>query len=144
MFFGENVSTTQLTELARDARLELRAAGGASPELDRVATRLDKAARDPRLALGEPGARLAWTQALRLPDFPGALEKLQTSLKELERPLAEQAERSEGLASCARRAGGAVRSEEHTSELQSHHDLVCRLLLEKKNRKITFRECINR
>src|SRR5437773_44923 len=26
------------------------------------------------------------------------------------------------------------RSEEHTSELQSHHDLVCRLLLEKKQR----------
>src|SRR5437773_9588312 len=25
----------------------------------------------------------------------------------------------------------ALRSEEHTSELQSHHDLVCRLLLEK-------------
>src|SRR5437773_6314433 len=35
------------------------------------------------------------------------------------------------------RPAGAVpvgwkRSEEHTSELQSHHDLVCRLLLEKK------------
>src|SRR5438034_732690 len=29
--------------------------------------------------------------------------------------------------------GGATRSEEHTSELQSHSDLVCRLLLEKKN-----------
>src|SRR5947207_9833296 len=27
-----------------------------------------------------------------------------------------------------------VRSEEHTSELQSHSDLVCRLLLEKKNK----------
>src|SRR5437667_6794294 len=27
------------------------------------------------------------------------------------------------------------RSEEHTSELQSHHDLVCRLLLEKKKDK---------
>src|SRR5437588_11653173 len=27
----------------------------------------------------------------------------------------------------------ALRSEEHTSELQSHSDLVCRLLLEKKN-----------
>src|SRR5436190_9260363 len=26
-----------------------------------------------------------------------------------------------------------IRSEEHTSELQSHSDLVCRLLLEKKN-----------
>src|SRR5438034_2494620 len=31
-----------------------------------------------------------------------------------------------------------VRSEEHTSELQSHSDLVCRLLLEKKKKnKIT-------
>src|SRR6266480_6858468 len=28
------------------------------------------------------------------------------------------------------------RSEEHTSELQSHVNLVCRLLLEKKKRKI--------
>src|SRR5437773_7114857 len=28
-----------------------------------------------------------------------------------------------------------TRSEEHTSELQSHHDLVCRLLLEKKKKK---------
>src|SRR5438034_7262187 len=28
------------------------------------------------------------------------------------------------------------RSEEHTSELQSHSDLVCRLLLEKKNEKL--------
>src|SRR5436190_23868185 len=29
----------------------------------------------------------------------------------------------------------AYRSEEHTSELQSHSDLVCRLLLEKKKKK---------
>ena len=29
----------------------------------------------------------------------------------------------------------ATRSEEHTSELQSHSDIVCRLLLEKKNKK---------
>src|SRR5690349_22552364 len=28
---------------------------------------------------------------------------------------------------------GVIRSEEHTSELQSRRDLVCRLLLEKKN-----------
>src|SRR5207248_7257231 len=28
-----------------------------------------------------------------------------------------------------------IRSEEHTSELQSPYDLVCRLLLEKKNKK---------
>src|SRR5437773_5970002 len=33
------------------------------------------------------------------------------------------------------------RSEEHTSELQSHHELVCRLLLEKKKRLIVSRPC---
>src|SRR5436190_15587595 len=31
--------------------------------------------------------------------------------------------------------GYGYRSEEHTSELQSHSDLVCRLLLEKKKKK---------
>src|SRR5438034_2102938 len=30
-------------------------------------------------------------------------------------------------------ASGGKRSEEHTSELQSHSEIVCRLLLEKKN-----------
>src|SRR5438034_4612798 len=37
------------------------------------------------------------------------------------------------------------RSEEHTSELQSHSDLVCRLLLEKKKKKnkITARDGTN-
>src|SRR5207249_8130381 len=36
----------------------------------------------------------------------------------------------------ASRKGGLFRSEEHTSELQSRFDLVCRLLLEKKKNKI--------
>src|SRR5438132_9873462 len=38
---------------------------------------------------------------------------------------------------CSSRTGlsRSRRSEEHTSELQSHSDLVCRLLLEKKNHK---------
>src|SRR2546430_12666672 len=37
------------------------------------------------------------------------------------------------------RHGGAQRSEEHTSELQSQSNLVCRLLLEKK--KISNKQC---
>src|SRR5438034_7960913 len=36
------------------------------------------------------------------------------------------------------RASAVLRSEEHTSELQSHSDLVCRLLLEKKKVKCKF------
>src|SRR5438034_5868079 len=35
----------------------------------------------------------------------------------------------------------ALRSEEHTSELQSHSDLVCRLLLEKKKKKKNKNNC---
>src|SRR5438874_10205863 len=36
-------------------------------------------------------------------------------------------------------AANAARSEEHTSELQSRRDLVCRLLLEKKKRPLLDR-----
>src|SRR5690349_23555392 len=34
-----------------------------------------------------------------------------------------------------------LRSEEHTSELQSRRDLVCRLLLEKKKKKRNTKHC---
>ena len=104
MFFGEALSSAQLVELARDVRLELRAAGGASPELDRVAARLEKAARDLRLVFGEAGARLAWSQALRLQGFSEALAKLNSALHVLEQALAAQEGRAEGLDACARRA----------------------------------------
>src|SRR2546430_9442679 len=38
---------------------------------------------------------------------------------------------------CAARSPRSPRSEEHTSELQSQSNLVCRLLLEKKNKNKT-------
>ena len=108
LFFGETVSTAQLVELARDVRLELRAAGGASPELDRLASRLDKAARDLRLCFSKEGLRLGWKQALREAGFEDALGALAAALQTLRAPLAEQSERSEGLGACARRAGEAA------------------------------------
>src|SRR2546421_4972344 len=40
------------------------------------------------------------------------------------------------LGARARAARPARRSEEHTSELQSRSDLVCRLLLEKKKKRV--------
>src|SRR2546427_1161197 len=48
--------------------------------------------------------------------------------------LASIADRSCEFKAFARRGGG-TRSEEHTSELQSQSNLVCRLLLEKKKKK---------
>src|SRR5260370_11684311 len=41
------------------------------------------------------------------------------------------------FASTRRNISHEARSEEHTSELQSHLNLVCRLLLEKKKKNIT-------
>ena len=41
-----------------------------------------------------------------------------------------------GLVDLVPEKGADNRSEEHTSELQSHHDLVCRLLLEKKKNQL--------
>src|SRR5258706_1964360 len=122
LFFGETVSSAQLIELARDVRMELRAAGGASPQLDRIAGKLDKASRDLRLCFAGEGARsagkdapsarsgtrLGWTQAMHVPTFPDALQALGGALEALRAPLAEQAERSEGLGACARRAGEAA------------------------------------
>src|SRR5260221_8650348 len=49
-------------------------------------------------------------------------------LSERGAPFSRAARRSERSRSSCQ----GVRSEEHTSELQSHSDLVCRLLLEKK------------
>jgi ATP-dependent DNA helicase DinG len=124
LFFGETVSTAQLVELARDARLELRAAGGGSPALDRVASGLDKAARDLRLCFSKEGLRLGWAQAMREAGVADALQSLSKALEALRAPLAEQSERSEGLGGCARRAGEAaallarIREEEAKNEVR--------------------------
>src|SRR2546426_1270132 len=48
------------------------------------------------------------------------------------------------LARPGRHAGRAVRSEEHTSELQSPCNLVCRLLLEKKKKLNATRQRVTR
>src|SRR5207249_7251040 len=59
------------------------------------------------------------------------LAKVGASKEPLCRALAGQGLRPAAL---RRRAGRPQRSEEHTSELQSRFDLVCRLLLEKKKK----------
>src|SRR2546421_6875624 len=50
-------------------------------------------------------------------------------------PQPQRADDAVGAASPQLRQRRAQRSEEHTSELQSRSDLVCRLLLEKKKKK---------
>ena len=108
LFFGDTLSTGQLVDLARDTRMELRAAGGALPDLDRAAAKLDKAARDLRLAVREDSARFAYSQAARTPEFVPAVAALTEALGEFRKLLQSQAERTEGLAGCLRRTEEAL------------------------------------
>src|SRR5207302_1030757 len=61
-----------------------------------------------------------------------ALLPYTTLFRSPERPGRAWAIRS-GRSACRSRARRRHRSEEHTSELQSRENLVCRLMLEKKN-----------
>src|SRR5260221_2598520 len=56
-------------------------------------------------------------------------------LLEVQRLVADRRRRRGGPHRVAEDLIFAHRSEEHTSELQSHSDIVCRLLLEKKKHK---------
>src|SRR5438132_10298664 len=72
---------------------------------------------------------------LRRPHRNGALNSSPSPLARAARPLAV----GEPLRTIKNLGNAGVgcpsfRSEEHTSELQSHSDLVCRLLLEKKKK----------
>src|SRR3712207_7313348 len=58
----------------------------------------------------------------------------EVSAEALEREVAREIDRMHRDGVTDEEVGRAVRSEEHTSELQSRQYLVCRLLLEKKKR----------
>jgi ATP-dependent DNA helicase DinG len=107
LFFGETLGSGRLADLARDARLELAAAGGAAPELERMASALEKAARDLRLAFADAPARMAWSQAVARERFGASRAALGAALTAVAEALEAQAERSDGLAACARRAAEA-------------------------------------
>src|SRR5438034_4836865 len=86
-------------------------------------TETDRAARQPEpLPLGRvlPHARFNESEAA----------ERTAAIAAHQHELSARLERNVGLSVAALDR----RSEEHTSELQSHSDLVCRLLLEKKNR----------
>ncbi len=102
LFFGENVSTGQLLDLARDARMEGLAAAPDFAELPEGARMLEKAARDLRLAIPGENARFSLSQLA--PAFHEAIDKVAEELARFGALLETQAERSEGLEHCWRRS----------------------------------------
>jgi ATP-dependent DNA helicase DinG len=104
LFFGESASTSQLIELARDLRVE--AAGGArdARELPSASDRLEKAARDLRLAFREETGRLTVQTVERNAFFGKALDDVLAALDHAGHALEPHASRSEGLERCRDRA----------------------------------------
>src|SRR5438034_6905754 len=64
-----------------------------------------------------------------------ALERYPNITAEIPNEASSASRETERFTRCARSFVWNFRSEEHTSELQSHSDLVCRLLLERKNQQ---------
>ncbi|MDR2926316.1 MAG: ATP-dependent DNA helicase [Azoarcus sp.] len=103
LFFGESISTSQALELARDIRSETVAAARDCTALIDEARKLEKAAKDFRLAFGSESLKLPVAQAAQREAFTTQLAEFARAFSRLELVLASQAERSEGLANCLRR-----------------------------------------
>jgi ATP-dependent DNA helicase DinG len=103
LFFGENVSTSQVIDLVRDAKAEGLAAARDCPDLQISLSALEKGARDLRLAVGVESGRFSAHQIEEKAGFLDALQQLLQRLEETEAILKTQAERSEGLEKCWQR-----------------------------------------
>jgi ATP-dependent DNA helicase DinG len=104
LFFGESLSTAQLSALARDTVLEAASDAKDSRSLPEAARGLDKAARDLRLSFSEESGRIPMRVIERRRDFQDALCGVLERLDALASELHEHAARSEGLQRCHERA----------------------------------------
>ena len=103
LFFGENISTSQMLELARDTRLEAAASAKDFAALPEAVDKMDKAARDLRLVIKEDNGRFPMQAIARMVGFDDALNALVVKLDDLVKLLKTQAERSPGLENCWQR-----------------------------------------
>ncbi|HSI22711.1 MAG TPA: ATP-dependent DNA helicase [Methylophilaceae bacterium] len=104
LFFGEDVSTTQLMELARDAHAEYLTTAKDCVALPEATAALEKAVRDFRLVFGLDGARMPVQKALERNGFNDAFAVMAEKLKALAAVLETQAERDPALENCWQRA----------------------------------------
>ncbi|MEN3372210.1 ATP-dependent DNA helicase [Dechloromonas sp. ZS-1] len=104
LFFGESVSTSQLIDLARDARTEGLASARDCLDLQSGVRTLDKVTRDLRLAVGIDSGRFAYGQLQEIDEFDPALQAMEEELARFAKILESQAQRSEGLEKCWQRA----------------------------------------
>ena len=108
LFFGDNVSTAQVIDLARDVRTEGITSAKDCLDLPKLCGVVEKAAKDLRLTLPVEPARFSLAQLEERGGFDNSLVGLIRELDVLTALLETQAQRSEGLENCWRRAGELV------------------------------------
>ncbi len=104
LFFGQSVSTTQLIDLARDARIEGATSAKDFAALPVAANVLEKSARDLRLAFEDGGSRMPANALKQRKVITEALTEACDKLTAFAETLHTQAARSDGLAQCFERA----------------------------------------
>ncbi len=104
LFFGDNVSTAQVIDLMRDVRSEGLISARDCLDLPKLCGVVEKAAKDLRLTLPVEAARFSLGQLEERMGFDNALVGLIRELELLVALLQTQAQRSEGLENCWRRA----------------------------------------
>ena len=104
LFFGQSLSTAQLLELARDARMAEAAHARESTAIGDAAADVERAARDVRLALGPAAGRMALSALRERRAFDRAIDGLAECLAALAEKLRAQEERAEEIRNCRTRA----------------------------------------
>ena len=104
LFFGQSVSSAQLVELARDARIAEAQFARESTDIGDAADALEKSARDLRLALGNAAGRTALAGIRDRGAFDRALDELAAALASFVETLQAQEERAEEIRNCRSRA----------------------------------------
>jgi ATP-dependent DNA helicase DinG len=104
LFFGQSLSTAQVLELARDARLAEAQHARESTQMGDAALAVEKAARDLRIALGNALGRTALNMIKNRKPFDAALDVLAKELASLVDKLRAQEERAEEIRNCRVRA----------------------------------------
>lgn len=104
LFFGEDVSTSQLMELSRDCTTAHLTLAKDCIELGKAIPALEKAAKDFRLIFAYEGSRLPVQKALALKGFEAAFDSMQSQLKALTAVLETQAARDPLLEKCWERS----------------------------------------
>src|ERR1035437_5539722 len=115
LFFGDNLSTSQLLDLAQDTRIEALTSAKDFAPLPKACDELDKAARDLRLVFKKEG-RMPAIATESFKEFAPALKTLSEKLAQIGSMLEKQAERSEGLENCWQR------SQAHALQLKHWQD----------------------